>query len=290
MYGLQTDQLAWVLGVSAARARALTARWRDRQLASSARLGPGPPWVWLTRPGLVRCGLAYAAAPPALARLAHIRATTAVRLALEAAPAYAAAGARWRSERRLRARIGGRVGLREHFPDGEVHWPGSAPVPWAGECWAIEAELTPKSVPRTAAIMIELLSRTGDYGCLAAQAQVPGQPPRHDRVLYVCSTAARPTVVRARETLGGDASRIEIRSLPDDAYLAAAVSRQPPRRTGRAAGPGMIRELGRPGRRPGGRTGRLSHPRQRRRGRAADRGPACLGGRLSRGGGRVAAG
>jgi hypothetical protein len=144
----------------------------------------------------------------------------AVRLALEAAPRYAAAGGYWRSERRLRARMGGRVGLREHVPDGEVHWPDEAPVGWAGECWAIEAELTPKTATRTAAIMRELLTRTGDYGCPAAEVRVPGRPPRHARVIYLCTPAARATVARAADALGSAGSRIEIRSLPPGAAMA----------------------------------------------------------------------
>jgi hypothetical protein len=246
MYGVQLDQLAVQLGVSEARARSLAARWREQGYADSARLGPGRPWVWLTRAGLLACGLAYRPAPPALARLAHLRAVTAVRIALESAPGYAAAGAYWRSERRLRARMGSRVPLREHLPDGEVHWPdpgggpgdeapagaalpdqaaagqaaGAAPA-WAGECWAVEAELTRKTVRRTAAIMAEILARTGDYGCPAAQVRVPGSLPRHARVLYVCSAAARPTVTRARDTLPGPlAGRVEIRGLPAGAALA----------------------------------------------------------------------
>ena len=217
MYGVQLDHLARVLGVSQARARAIAAGWRDRRLAESARLGPGGPWIWLTRTGLASCGLAYSAAPPALGRLAHIRAVTAVRLALESAAGYATAGAYWRGERRLRTRAGGRVGLREHFPDGEVHWPSGAAVAWAGECWAIEAELTRKTVSRTTAIMRELLTRTGDYGCPAAEARIPGRPARHARVLYLCAPAALSTVARARDALGGAAARIEIRSLPPDA-------------------------------------------------------------------------
>jgi hypothetical protein len=227
MYGVQLDQLAAVLDVSESRARAAAARWRARKHAESARLGPGTPWIWLTRAGLASCGLPYAQAPPALSRLAHIRAVIAVRLALESAQGYRAAGAYWRSERRLRARLGGRVGLREHLPDGEVHWPDDAPVPWAGECWAIEAELTRKTVSRTAAIMLELLNRTGDYGCPAADVQVPGRPPRHARVLYLCAPAARPTVTRARRALGGAAARIEIRPLPPGAAMepAAGASR-----------------------------------------------------------------
>src|SRR6202012_4697357 len=88
-----------------------------------------------------------------------------------------------------------------------VHWPDGASadghaVPWAGECWAIEAELTSKTVTKTTAIMRELLSRTGDYGGPAAQARVPGQPVRHTRVLYVCSARARPNVLRGRAALG----------------------------------------------------------------------------------------
>jgi hypothetical protein len=219
MYGVQLDHLAAALGVSDQRARRIAARWRARRYAESARLGPGGPWTWLTRAGLTACGLPYAAAPPALGRLAHIRAVAAVRLALESTPRYAAGGGYWRSERRLRARMGGRAGLREHIPDGEVHWPEGAPVPWAGECWAIEAELTPKTTRRTVAIMRELLIRTGDYGAPAAGTRDAG-PPRHVRVIYLCAPAARPAVARARQALGALAARIEIRHLPPGAALA----------------------------------------------------------------------
>jgi len=222
MYGAQLDQVAAALGVGESRARAITASWRRAGYAQSARLGPGGPWIWLTRAGLAACGLRFPATTPALSRLAHLRAVAAVRLALEAAPGYRAAGAFWRSERRLRARMGGRVGLREHIPDGEVHWPDGAPAAWAGECWAVEAELTRKTVTRTAAIMREILSRTGDYGCPAAQVRVPGHPPRHARVLYLCSPAAQPVVARARGALGTLGARVEIRALPPGAGLPRA--------------------------------------------------------------------
>jgi hypothetical protein len=229
MYGVQLDHLATVLGVTSRRASDLTARWVAAGQAQSGRLGPGPRWVWLTKAGLVTCGLPYAPTPPALSRLAHMRAVTAVRLALEAVPAYPAAGAHWRSERRLRARLGGRLGHRDHLPDGEVHWPELPPagqgVPWAGECWAIEAELTAKTVSRTTAIMRELLTRTGDYGCPAADSRVPGHPPRHARVIYVCSPAAARTVARARDAVGGDGARIEIRAVPASGYLARPATR-----------------------------------------------------------------
>ncbi len=214
MYGVQLDQLGTVLGLPEQRAAGFALRWRRLRYAEAARLGPGRQWIWLTRAGLGLCGLPYTATAPALSRLAHIRAVTAVRLAIASTAGYAEADAFWRSERRLRARAGGRVGLRDHFPDAEVHWPDSASVAWAGECWAIEAELTRKTVARTAAIMTEILTRTGDYGCPAAEARVPGHEARHTRVLYLCSPAARPTVTRARDMMAGLAARVEIRDLP----------------------------------------------------------------------------
>ena len=166
-----------------------------------------------------RCGLRYTCVPPALSRLAHIRAVAAIRLALESSDTYLTAAARWRSERHLRARIG-KVGAREHIPDGEVHWPDTADVPYAGECWAVEAELTAKTVRRTVSIMRELLTRTGDYGCPPAQLLQPAAPPLHARALYLCSGAARPTVLRARAALGAAfAARIEVRDLPPGADL-----------------------------------------------------------------------
>jgi hypothetical protein len=219
MYGLQLDQLGALLGQSARQASALVSRWADRGLAESAVLSPGPRWVWLTRAGLRDCGLAYSPAPPALSRLAHIRAVTAVRLAFESAPGYRTADAHWRGERRLRSRLGGRLGARDHLPDAEVHWPDSAGLPWAGECWAVEVELTPKTLNRTAAIMRALLARTGDYGCPAAQVAVPGVAPRHARAVYLCSAAAMGTVGRARDALGGLAERIEVRPLPASAAM-----------------------------------------------------------------------
>jgi hypothetical protein len=236
MYGVQLDQLAAVLGTGEARARAVAARWRGLGYAESARLGPGGPWTWLTRAGLARCGLRYTPAAPALARLAHIRAVVAVRLALQSASGWAAAGGYWRSERRLRSRIGGRVGLREHIPDGEVHWPDGGGAPWSGECWAVEAELTPKTLARTTAIMRELLTRTGDYGCAAPDARVPGRPQRHARVLYLCGPAAQPVVTRAREALGSAGARIEIRALPAGAAMSVAGDRRAPAECQDAAG------------------------------------------------------
>ena len=220
MYGVQLDQLAVLTGGERA-ARAAAARWRSLGYAETARLGPGPPWLWVTKAGLAACGLSYTPARPALSRLAHIRAVAAARIALEATGGYRLAAAYWRCERRIRSRHG--VGVRQHLPDAEVHWPdavpGVAPVAWAGECWAVEAELSPKTVARTVAIMREILTRTGHYGGPATEASVPGRPTRDTRALYVCSAAALPTVLRARAALGPLAARIEVRDLPAGALL-----------------------------------------------------------------------
>jgi hypothetical protein len=216
MYGVQLDQLAALTG-GERPARAAAARWRELGYAQSGRLSLGPPWLWVTRAGLAACGVSYSPARPALSRLAHIRAVTAARLALEATSGYRAAGGFWRCERRIRSRHG--VGLRQHLPDAEVHWADGTGAGWAGECWAVEAELTPKTVARTTAIMREILGRTGDYGGPAAEAAVPGRPPRHARALYLCSAAALPTVLRARAALGPQSARIEVRDLPPRALL-----------------------------------------------------------------------
>jgi hypothetical protein len=225
MYGLQLDQLAELLGGTMQQARALAGRWSSSGLADSAVLSQGPPWVWLTRGGLQACGLKYSQGPPALARLEHTRAVIAARLALQSVPAYLDGGAHWRSERHLRARLGSHRGVRDHLPDAEVHWPDApaagTPPAWAGECWAIEAELTPKTLARTMAIMRELLARTGDYGCPAAEARIAGQPPRHARAVYLCSAAATGTVLRAKDALGSLGDRIDVRTLPAAAYLPA---------------------------------------------------------------------
>jgi hypothetical protein len=141
MSGAPYDLLAAYLGVRDDRVRGIVARWRRAGYVATGRLGPGPAWCWLTRAGLATTGLGYTPTRPALGRLAHIRAVLAVRLSLEASPAYQDGRAWWRSERRLRAAIGGRAS--GHVPDAEVSWPDLPTSPYAGECWAIEAELTP---------------------------------------------------------------------------------------------------------------------------------------------------
>ncbi len=191
------------------------ARWRRAGYAATGRLGSGPAWCWLIRSGLAVTGQRYAPARPALSRLAHIRAVLAIRLSLEGSDAWRQGRAWWRSERRIRAAAGGKVG-GGHVPDAEVSWPYEPASGYAGQCWAIEAELTPKPLARTCSIMAGLLARTSDYQPGAA----PGPAPRYDRVVYLASPAARGVTGRAAAALpAGQRSRLVVRDLPPEALL-----------------------------------------------------------------------
>jgi hypothetical protein len=210
MYGVRADLLAGLLGVSGEVVRQLHARWRRAGLAETGRLGPGPVWCWLTRAGLESCGLPYAPCRPPLGRLAHVHAAGRVRAALEAWDAFREGAAYWRSERRLRWRLGSGAGRRGHVPDGEVLWPDASPH-YPGQAWCVEVELTAKTAARTAGIMTGLLSRDADYG----DEPGTGTGLRYARVLYVCAPAARGTVERARASLPGQvAGRVDVRDLP----------------------------------------------------------------------------
>jgi hypothetical protein len=101
-------------------------------------------------------------------------------------------------------------------PDAEVSWPDVPGSGYAGECWAVEAELTPKPLARTTAIMHGLLIRAAGYQPTAQ----PGPGPRYDRVIYLTSPAARSVVDRAAAALPGPLrSRLTVRDLPPGAVL-----------------------------------------------------------------------
>jgi hypothetical protein len=212
MYGAPYDLLAVALGVREDRLRGIVARWRHAGFAATERLGPGPAWCWLTRAGLAATGLRYAHARPSLGRVAHLRAVLAVRLAMEDSDAYRDGQAWWRSERRIRAK----AGVRMHVPDAEIWWPDLLPGSYAGECWAVEAELTPKPLARVCAIMAGLLARDADL----APGSHPGGRPRYDRVVYLVSPAARPVTERAAAAQPpGQRSHLVVRELPAGALL-----------------------------------------------------------------------
>src|SRR4029077_20764625 len=108
-FGAPFDLLATALGVEPERLSTLTTRWRRAGFAATGRLGPGPKWCWLTRDGMTATGLGFRASPPALGRLAHVRAVLAARLWMEASPA-------WRGGPGRRALEGGQPGLARRPP------------------------------------------------------------------------------------------------------------------------------------------------------------------------------
>ncbi len=161
IYGAPYDLVAGFLRVRPDRLRGIVARWRNAGYAATGRLGPGPAWCWLTRSGLAVTGQRYAPARPALGRLAHIRAVLAVRLWLQGSDAYRDGRAWWRSERRIRAAAGGRVGI-SHVPDAEVSWPDLSGSSYAGECWAIRRALLAEQIPASHAQAAEHRQRHRD--------------------------------------------------------------------------------------------------------------------------------
>ena len=201
-YAAPYDLLAATLGVQPARLRGILARWRKAGFAATGRLDAGPAWCWLTPAGMAATGLRYTTGRPSLARLAHIRAVLAARMWLESSPTFRQGRPWWHSERRIRAALpkGPATG---HVPDAEIHWPSLPGLPYGGQVWALEVELTPKSLARTARIMGGLLAG----------------PARYRQVLYLTSSAARLTVTRAAAGLPPDRqARIMIRDLPGMAF------------------------------------------------------------------------
>ena len=162
MYAAPYDLLGAALGARPDRVRgdhqpvAAGRAGRDGADRPRAGRGAGSP-----RPGCAPPALRFPARRPPLARLAHIRAVLAARIALEAGEPFGDGAAWWRSERRIRS-AAARPGAG-HVPDAEVYWPDVPASPYPGECWAIEAELTPKGTARTAAIMTGLLTRTSGW-------------------------------------------------------------------------------------------------------------------------------
>jgi hypothetical protein len=201
-YGAPHDLLAEALLVAPGRVSDIVARWRKAGYAATYRLGPGPAWCWLTRDGMTATGLGFPATRPALGRLAHIRAVLAARLWLARGPVWEQGQAWWHSERRLRAHAPA-TGRGGHLPDAEIHWPSIEGSPYAGQVWAVEVELTPKPVARTARIMAELL-----------------YPMQYAHVVYLTAPAARQVVARAAGSLQpAEQTRVAVRELPTAALL-----------------------------------------------------------------------
>jgi hypothetical protein len=224
MYALQLDQLAALLadrgepsGNAARGARELLERWRAAGLAETGALTIGEPWVWASRAGLNACGLRTRTVKPAAPGLRHTHAVTDVRLAVERTPAFRDGGAHWRSERSIMTSLGFPA-RPVHVPDGEVYWPAHGATPGAAEIWAVEIEVSRKSIERTAGIMREILTCAGGWDKVPPTTAAAGMAPRYARLVYACSPRTVPAVLSARAEVGSPLSeRIDIYDLPESA-------------------------------------------------------------------------
>ena len=231
MYAVQLDQLAALLAdwgeegdESSGNVRRRVSRWRAAGYVETGQLSAGEPWIWGTRKGLDAFGIRVKLAKPSPRLLRHAHAVTELRLALQRTTALREGGAWWRGERSILAGQGYLPGV--HPPDGEVHWPAGTASPWAGETWAVEVEISPKSVSRTVAIMQETLTQVGNYGEPGGSVNVPGLQPRYARLVYVCSAGAVRTVLSARAEVGSHLStRIDVHDLPVPAHRQNALKR-----------------------------------------------------------------
>jgi hypothetical protein len=204
-YAIPYDLLASILDVPAPRVARIVGRWCDLGWAAAGRLGNGPDWCWLLPGGMRLIDSPYRAAPPNPARLAHSRAVLAVRLRFAASAVYRDGGARWHSERRI---LGGTtVSVRgPHVADGEIRWPSAEASGgrFGGQLWAIEVELTPKSVGRTEQIIADLLRNPAGYAA----------------VVYLVSPTARSVVFRAVEALAPEQrALVSVRPVPAEAFI-----------------------------------------------------------------------
>jgi len=231
MYALQLDQLAALLrnwgepaGSAANSAREIVRLWRACGYVDTDQLTLGEPWVWASRKGLNACGMKTTLVKPRPPTLRHTHAVTEARFALERKREHRQSRGWWRSERLMLAgEFPARAG---HAPDAEVHYPTGSGVPWAGQIWAIEVELSRKSVARIAAIMQATLYRTDGFGSPPGRNTVPGVSFRYARVMYICSPESVRSVVNACGQLGpSQSARIEVHDMPVSAMRLRAPKR-----------------------------------------------------------------
>ncbi|MBF6236640.1 hypothetical protein IU474_06050 [Nocardia otitidiscaviarum] len=139
MYGAPFDLVAYMLGVSRSRAYRIVARWQKANMISANRVRPvpGSMWVYPTKSAceaLLDRKVRHWVPKPQMA--AHTLAVLQLRLALTGLDLD-----RWISERALRAEVGMVAAgqARPHIHDGRYLTGG-------GDLWAVEVELTAKSI------------------------------------------------------------------------------------------------------------------------------------------------
>src|SRR5690606_9708189 len=176
-YAVPMDLLARLMGNrSISSAYSLVSRWKKAGWVQSGQVDAGPPWVWPTQ----STASAYLERQvtnwrPALARVAHLRATAALRLHRVGADLT-----RWIGERQLTT---GRFLTKGDKPG---HRPDGVEVLADGRRVAIEVELTAKNPERywnpitQSGLLLEVANAARDAGSR--------------EVAYWCTRAVRPVV------------------------------------------------------------------------------------------------
>ncbi|MFE2999362.1 hypothetical protein ACFXG4_30685 [Nocardia sp. NPDC059246] len=178
MYGAPLDLVVAMLGVSRSRAYRIVAKWQNAHMISANRVRPvpGSAWVYPTKSAceaLLDRSVRYWVPTPKMA--AHTKAVLQLRLALTGMDLD-----RWISERALRAEVGMVAAgqARPHIHDGRY-------LTGAGDWWAVEVELTAKSIAaaRSSVAQAVLVAQRADCAGLAYYC-------RGDAVKNVIRTAA----------------------------------------------------------------------------------------------------
>ncbi len=133
-------------GLSDSATRQVIARWKRAEWVYAEQLLAGEPiWVWPTKSGIQKFGLApYTSTPPALARIRHMHAINAVRLIIQTGEDE------WISERAIRAGKFYAKGETGHTPD--------AILKTDDDVIAIEVELTQKKPDDLHKVLYALLN------------------------------------------------------------------------------------------------------------------------------------
>lgn|SRR5690606_28665267 len=179
MYGAPLDLIERLADVSRPRAYGLVSRWKKAGWVKSGQVDAGPAWVWPTQ----STASAYLERQvtnwrPALARVAHLRATAALRLHRVGADLD-----RWEGERQLTARYF----LKKADKPG--HRPDGVEITGDGRRVAIEVELTAKNAER----YWDPVTESGLLNEVANAARNAGA----QDVAYWCTRAVRPVLERA---------------------------------------------------------------------------------------------
>ncbi|MGV9676369.1 hypothetical protein ACWDSJ_13900 [Nocardia sp. NPDC003482] len=176
MYGAPLDLVASMLGVSRSRAYRIVAKWQRAHMISGNRVRPvpGAMWVYPTRSAceaLLDRPVRHWVPTPKMA--AHTLAVLQLRLALTGLDLE-----RWISERTLRSESGlTKAGEpRPHIHDGRY-------LTSAGDLWAVEVELTAKSIAAARNSVAQALHVARQAGCAG--------------LTYYCRGDAVKTVIRA---------------------------------------------------------------------------------------------